>query len=227
MKRVLILRDISTGWLLFTGRARADNARFTALGAEGDRTVQREFINKSKEVLMNDLLADLRSMPKEAYLKERSRIQSDLIANWQRREREEEMKCNALVEERNQYKLECLICGEFACTLNDIRTLNLTHHVVMDKTFNDRIFTAPHPNKKKIGIGMEKINKLFCKKCEKKSDWGIQILYNGAVFSVIKVVSFIVRDPEGNTKRYKQWSKMPVKSSEATTDEIQKYHKEV
>ena len=176
---------------------------------------------------MKDLLGKLQSMSKEELGENIRRHQRDIVLQWRRKQSEDNKRSTGPVVDKRQYRLECISCGQFACTMADIRTIKNAHHIVIDAEFKDRITTDPHPAKRKnIGEGMQKINKLFCGKCGKNRDWGIQMIYKNTVFSVIKIVPFVIKNIEGDTQNtYSKWKDVPLvlQPVEATLDELCDY----
>ena len=220
-----VRHEVTLFFVLIAGRVRAEVGKFTAIGAEGGGTVRREENNKRRESLMNEMLEEIKDMPDEMFKSKMARHQKELLTGWRRLENMQKVQREIPNDIKRQFRLECFECGKFACTFADIRTIKGMYHVVIAKNFKQNIFTALHQGEM-YDLDIETTHKLYCGTCEEKCDWGIQILYKKMSFSVIKIKSFLVRDPKGQTKKYAKWARFHLKAAEITDEEMDEYMEE-
>ncbi|XP_072904673.1 antiviral innate immune response receptor RIG-I [Hemitrygon akajei] len=167
------------------GRGRAQDSKCILITSKKEQ-VEKEVINAVQEEMMYEAIKKLQQWDRKIFIKKISRIQED-------EKKMRQIKSNECTEKpAASYKLFCGKCKNYACNSNDIRTIEDTHHVVIDKTFSNRYQTQPHRNPKSFG-SMQKREKLHCKDCG--HDWGITANFN--IFKdlpVIKIESFVLQN---------------------------------
>ncbi|XP_023931940.1 probable ATP-dependent RNA helicase DHX58 isoform X2 [Lingula anatina] len=195
------------------GRGRAEGSHYVLLaGVRG--TAEREEINIIREIMMKKALLAVKKMSPQEFRGKIHKFQKEA-----KFEREILRTTQRQLATEDEYELRCLKCDVFACFSFDFRVIEGSHHVVLDKEFMARVEVKPHPHGHKYG-NMEKTGKLHCKKCD--SDWGIQCLYKGVVLPVLKVVSFVLVDMNGEKKWEKKWKSVPFKVPEINVEDLRK-----
>lgn len=116
-----------------------------------------------------------------------------------------------------RYTLRCLKCDSFAAYSTDIRKIEASHHVILDKDYKSRIIIRPHPAPKKFE-NFELTGKIYCKRCH--TDWGIMGVYKKVSFPVVKVCSFIVINEFDQRKVYKRWKEVPFNVNTLSPDDL-------
>ena len=104
------------------------------------------------------------------------------------------------------YTLRCLKCDNFAVYSTDVRTIENSHHVVIDDDFERRIKIRPHPNPKKWE-NLKLTGAIFCNKCH--IPWGIKGVHNKVAFPIIKIANFVITDEFDRRDTCKKWKDAP------------------
>ena len=120
--------------------------------------------------------------------------------------------------DERSYVVTCFKCSQFAAMSEDIRKIESSHHVVLDKTYKERIIIRPHPAPKHYE-NFELTGKIYCNKCNQ--DWGIQALYKKVPFPVMKITSFVFEDERTKMKTtYKRWKEVPFEVPTLTVEDL-------
>ncbi|XP_078588696.1 antiviral innate immune response receptor RIG-I-like [Branchiostoma floridae x Branchiostoma japonicum] len=201
------------------GRGRAEGSKSVLIAGREGGNVLKEKLNTIREKLMEKAMLQVWHMQREKHddfmravrrLQEESKKERDLaqaLTEMQRKTKKIRGK---------GMKLLCVKCKEFACNVSDFRKVKENHHVVVDKTFPQRIIIKPHPPKKIDD--WEKNGKVYCSNC--RQDWGIQMVYRQASFPTLKIESFVIEKSDGQRLTCRKWKNAPFYVKDITPDDI-------
>lgn len=194
------------------GRARAEGSQgFTILSSDSKKKYQ-ELKNAELSKLVEDIL-NKHFFPRGPLLQEGlTKIQQDilLMRKWKitmKKFREDHHK-------RDEVKLLCKKCKEFACFGSDVYTIGENssyHYVVPSSQFHYNTKEHPRPGDldgKARRLQVFKTHKIYCAKCD--NDWGVKCTWTngGHQFPVIKCQGFIF-EIKGCTRSIRQWKTAP------------------
>ncbi|XP_078251246.1 antiviral innate immune response receptor RIG-I-like isoform X3 [Rhinoraja longicauda] len=182
------------------GRGRAQDSKCILVTSKEDQ-IEKEMVNSAQETMMYKAIKDLQQLDRTTFIIKKNMIQAE--------EKRMERKINENTDKAAEsYKLLCAKCKIYACLSDDIRKIEGSHHVVIDKSFSDRYQTRPHRNPVQIGF-MQKREKLHCKDCS--HSWGITANFNPFKdLPVIKCDSFVFHHvSSGSPQIVKKWKDVP------------------
>ena len=123
----------------------------------------------------------------------------------------------------DDWELRCMKCDQIGCFASDIRVFESHHHMVMDRSFTDRVVIEPHPNPKNVDE-LVMTDKIFCKRCY--HDWGIRATYNMLKVCVIKISSFrVIHIVNRMIRTPRKWRDAPFVPLPLTPDQLEQYNK--
>ncbi|XP_018409963.1 PREDICTED: probable ATP-dependent RNA helicase DDX58 [Nanorana parkeri] len=197
------------------GRGRAKNSRCYLVTSKHEQA-ERERINLLHEDLMNEAVAGLQKKDRAEFIKRNLQIQRE---EKKLRDFKKNFKGRVLSEENK--RLLCGRCKTFACDTDNIRTINRSHHTVIDISFKDRYFMKPH-SKKRAFDGYEKLCKIFCKNKKCGDDWGVSGNYQTFQnIPLIKIDKFVVENANGSQEYFNKWVKVNFRMKEFNPVEIE------
>nr|BAC33670.1 unnamed protein product [Mus musculus] len=180
------------------GRGRARDSKCFLLTSSAD-VIEKEKANMIKEKIMNESILRLQTWDEMKFGKTVHRIQVN-----EKLLRDSQHKPQPVPDKENK-KLLCGKCKNFACYTADIRVVETSHYTVLGDAFKERFVCKPHP-KPKIYDNFEKKAKIFCAKQNCSHDWGIFVRYKTFEIPVIKIESFVVEDiVSGVQNRHSKW----------------------
>ncbi|KAM6949144.1 antiviral innate immune response receptor RIG-I [Aplochiton taeniatus] len=180
------------------GRGRAEGSVCILVSNQKER-IDKEKMNIQKEKIVETAIFNLQNKPDILTAKE------DKV----RRDQEKMVPERSKVEAT--FQLLCMKCKAPACSSDDLRVLQNSHHVVLDPSFYCRARTQTHPKPRNFD-GLVKTRKLFCGKCS--MDWGIVATFNNIQdLPLIKIESFVAEDLSRKPKRvlryFRKWKEVP------------------
>jgi hypothetical protein len=192
------------------GRARAENAKYTLLAEQGRGAADKEMFNKIRETMMQRAIYRIQHEEKPADIHKKIRDFQQLA----KVEREMAAKGKEISDKTRAnyhpvsglYTIRCQKCDNFAAHSSEVRTIEGSHHVILDKRYKDHVVIRPHPTPMKHE-NFEMTGKIYCKKCH--WDWGVMGVYKKVSFPIIKIGSFIVINPNDQRTVYKKWKDVP------------------
>ncbi|KAF5880016.1 putative ATP-dependent RNA helicase DDX58, partial [Clarias magur] len=149
------------------GRGRAEGSKCILISSRQER-IDKEKLNMEREKLVEVAIKKLQNSP-ECLCAKVDRFQKEDIFR-----RAHANSCAEKPRTEGSYNLLCGKCKEFACLSDDIRVLQESHHIVLDRSIFNRCATEPH-DKIKTFNNVTKREKMYCSKC--KHDWGIIASY--------------------------------------------------
>ncbi|XP_076121081.1 ATP-dependent RNA helicase DHX58 [Alosa pseudoharengus] len=191
------------------GRARAQDSVYSVVAAEGSREVRREMINEYLEELTSKAVTKVQLMEKVDNLEYRRKIkelqQVAVLSRVMEQTRDKAKRRFAA----NQVQLCCRECFTPVAHGNDVRVIENSHHVIVNKAFEMYYKVGGQINLGKQFEDWEPGRKIFCAKCRK--DWGMEIKFKKvAVLPCIQIKSFSIKTPEdSDLKSYKKWKDVP------------------
>ncbi|KAF4078406.1 hypothetical protein AMELA_G00198820 [Ameiurus melas] len=179
------------------GRGRAQGSRCFLISSRQER-IDKEKLNMDREKLVEAAVKVLQISPERLCAK---------VDRFQKEEMVRRAYVNTSVEKtltEGSYELKCGKCKKFACFSDDLRVLQASHHIVLDRSIFQRCLTKPH-NKIKTFDNFTKKEKMLCSECN--NDWGIIASYmNIQDLPVLKIESFIVQDRVTKKQQFfKKW----------------------
>ncbi|KAL3863243.1 hypothetical protein ACJMK2_005008 [Sinanodonta woodiana] len=188
-----------------TGRGRKKGGTNIVMGYE--KTLDVDKLSTYKAAMMYRAMESIKKIDPRSLQRKIKQFQKEEISKQEFHDRVLETQITA--KKKGQFKLCCYKCSVEVVNGEDLRVLNGTYHVVVDKKFKNLTVTKPHkkPNERKID-GLKKADKIYCKKCG--MDWGVYFIYNTLPLPTIKCESFKVRNSEdGKISMYKKWLNLP------------------
>lgn len=187
------------------GRARKKAATAVTMGSE--KVVEQEKVNAYKAAMMYPALNQVKQLDPKSVDMKVAQFQKEEIHKYRYKvEKLKKAKKSEVQKTDEDYAILCGRCRAFACNVSDVREMG-TDHIVIDKSFADKITTREHKRQKTYN-GLYKKYKMFCKKCP--LDWGIIGIRDGLDCMILKIMNFKFRhlQTKGITA-YKKWIEMP------------------
>ncbi|XP_019410824.1 PREDICTED: probable ATP-dependent RNA helicase DDX58 isoform X2 [Crocodylus porosus] len=182
------------------GRGRAKGSKCILVTSKSE-VAEKETVNIWKEEQMNKAIKEIQKWSEEQFLEKVKDLQNKekIMRDTRKRELKPKMP-------KSTKRLLCGKCKVFACNTDDIRVIEDSQHIVIDKQFSNRFRTHPHSKKKRFGH-FEKKCKMYCKVLSCQHDWGITVRYKTFDnLPVIKVESFVVEDiATGEQSVFRKW----------------------
>ncbi|XP_075681774.1 antiviral innate immune response receptor RIG-I isoform X2 [Rhinoderma darwinii] len=196
------------------GRGRAKDSKCFLVTSKREQ-VDREKNNMLCEIMMNEAVTQVQKQNKKDFLAQSLRFQRE---EKKQRDFRKKFKPRELSEENK--RLLCIRCKIFACNTDDIRTIQVAHHTVIDKEFKDRYFTKPHYSPKAFS-NYKKLHKIYCKNPKCGEDWGVSGTYlNFQDIPLIKIDKFVVENADGSQIYFNKWVKVNFQMKEFNLEEI-------
>ncbi|XP_069778971.1 antiviral innate immune response receptor RIG-I isoform X2 [Narcine bancroftii] len=183
------------------GRGRAQGSKCILVTSKEEQK-EKEMVNSVQEEMMYTAIKNLQQLDKATFY-----VKINLIQEEEKKVRG--YKRNESVEKPSEnYNLLCGKCKIYACSSDNIRTIEDAHHTVVDKSFSNRYQTQPHKKPANVG-SLQKRAKLHCKDCG--HDWGITANFNMFIdLPIIKINSFILQHVKtGAHNVVKKWKDAP------------------
>ncbi|XP_030629349.1 antiviral innate immune response receptor RIG-I [Chanos chanos] len=179
------------------GRGRAQGSRCFLISSRKER-IDKEKLNMEREKLVEKAIKCLQASPENLHAK------VDLFQREEKARRDLEKLSPGKPRTKGSYELLCCKCKKFACLNDDLRVLEKSHHIILDRSIFKRCVTKPHPNPKSF-CGIQKTEKMACAGCQ--HDWGIIASYmNIQDLPVVKIESFVVQDRATRKQLYfRKW----------------------
>ncbi|XP_052772055.1 antiviral innate immune response receptor RIG-I-like isoform X2 [Mya arenaria] len=198
------------------GRSRKKGATHVIVGS--DKQVEQEMVNAYKANMMYKAMDDFKRLnPKNIGYKVAIYQKEEMQKHRYKMEYEKAKKSKM---SEDDLEILCRRCNTKACLVSDIRKLG-HDHLVLDKSFANRITTKPHKSPKKYD-GIEKKSKMFCKKCP--LDWGIVAERDGVDLWILKIQCFKFRNMRSaDVSAYKKWIEVPYAVPEMNLEDIPKF----
>ncbi|XP_052773520.1 antiviral innate immune response receptor RIG-I-like [Mya arenaria] len=198
------------------GRSRKKGATHVIVG--GDKQVEQEMVNAYKANMMYKAMDEFKRLnPKNIGYKVAIYQKEEMQKHRYKMEYEKAKKSKM---SEDDLEILCRRCNTKACLVSDIRKLG-HDHLVLDKSFANRITTKPHKSPKKYD-GIEKKSKMFCKKCP--LDWGIVAERDGVDLWILKIQCFKFRNMRSaDVSAYKKWIEVPYAVPEMNLEDIPKF----
>ncbi|XP_064294901.1 antiviral innate immune response receptor RIG-I isoform X2 [Phalacrocorax carbo] len=182
------------------GRGRAKNSKCILVTSKAE-VVEYEKHNRYKEEMMNEAIERLQNWDETTFARKICDLQMKEKALRDSRKKDTRPK---LVEGKKN--LLCGKCKAYACSTDDIRVIQESHHTVIGDAFKERYITKPHQKPIQYDSFVKK-NKMYCQNTNCQHDWGITVKYK--MFDnlpVIKIKSFVLENVETGTQmEFQKW----------------------
>ncbi|XP_056092574.1 probable ATP-dependent RNA helicase DDX58 [Rhinichthys klamathensis goyatoka] len=166
------------------GRGRAQGSRCFLISSNKDR-IMKEKINMFKEKIVEEAIVELQSLHDLSY-------KVDRLQREDKARRDHVSASPEKPKNQGSYRLLCGKCKKFACLSDDLRVVQESHHIALDRSMFERFTTFPH-KKPKTFCGFSKNKKMLCGDC--KHDWGLIASYLTIQdLPLLKIESFVVQD---------------------------------
>ncbi|XP_039204556.1 antiviral innate immune response receptor RIG-I [Crotalus tigris] len=172
------------------GRGRAKDSKCILVTSKKEQE-EKERYNLEKEQMMNRAIEEVQSWDEKIFAQKINVFQKQLIKMLDSKKKPTESK-----PWKNNRVLLCGKCKNQACSTEDLRVIEDSHHTVLGEKFKTRYITEPHKKARNYG-NFEKKFKMYCTNCH--HDWGIVVKYK--TFNnmpIIKIESFSVHDVVSN-----------------------------
>ncbi|KAL3863241.1 hypothetical protein ACJMK2_005006 [Sinanodonta woodiana] len=187
-----------------TGRGRKKGGKNIVMGYQ--KTLDKEKLNTYKAVMMYRAMESIKKMElrtlqqKIRFLQKTETDKQELYDRNLKMQKSTKIKCH--------FKLCCSECATEVIDGENLRVFRDTFHTVIDKQFRDLIDIKPdtRSTQKKILGGLQKADRICCKKCGK--DWGAFFIYEKLPLPVITIKSFKIPS-DGKFSFYDHWNKLP------------------
>ncbi|NXL94155.1 DDX58 helicase, partial [Alectura lathami] len=182
------------------GRGRATNSK-CILVTNKPEVVENEKHNRYKEEMMNKAIEELQKWDEATFARKVHSLQ--MKEKVLRDSRKKEIRPKVKEDKMN---LLCGKCKAYACSTDDIRVIQESHHTVLGEAFKERYITKPH--KKPLQFdGFEKKCKMYCQNSNCQHDWGITVKYmTFDNLPVIKIKSFVMENAATGTQMdFQKW----------------------
>ncbi|RXN08417.1 putative ATP-dependent RNA helicase DDX58 [Labeo rohita] len=179
------------------GRGRAEGSRCFLISSSKER-IEKERINMFKEKIVEEAIIHLQSNPTSLSNK------VDVLQKDDKTRRDHISASPEKPKTQGSYELLCSKCKRFACMSDNIRVVQSSHHIVLDRSMFQRCTTAPHKNPKAF-CGFNKKEKMLCAEC--KHDWGLVASYTTIQdLPLLKIESFVVQNCVTRKQEYfRKW----------------------
>uniref|UniRef100_A0A8C0UVE0 RNA helicase n=1 Tax=Cyanistes caeruleus TaxID=156563 RepID=A0A8C0UVE0_CYACU len=182
------------------GRGRARDSKCILVTSKTE-VVENEKLNSYKEEMMNAAIEKLQNWDETTFARKIHGLQ--MKEKILRDSRKKETKEKVVEGKKN---LLCGKCKAYACSTDDIRVIQESHHTVLGDAFKERYITKPHRKPVQYD-GFEKKSKMHCRNTQCQHDWGITVKYKTFDnLPVIKIKSFVLEDVETGTQMdFQKW----------------------
>jgi len=119
-----------------------------------------------------------------------------------------------------QFTLHCLSCDHYICVSEDVKKIEMAHHVIIDETLDQRVDFTDRQTSQVIDQTTQFCGKMVCKGCGR--NLGVICIYKGMDFPVPKIENFLVKDINGRQDMYTKWKKVPFNVSGLETEDLRK-----
>ncbi|KAK9954750.1 hypothetical protein ABG768_016796 [Culter alburnus] len=179
------------------GRGRAQGSRCFLISSSKE-CIEKERINMIKEKIVEEAIVQLQSHPAELSNK------VDVLQREDKARRDHVSASPDKPKTRGSYRLLCGKCKKFACFSDDLRVVQESHHIALDRSMFERCVTVPHKNPKTFQ-GFSKKEKMLCAEC--KRDWGLIASYLTIQdLPLLKIESFVVQNCDTRQQFYfRRW----------------------
>ncbi|XP_053375266.1 antiviral innate immune response receptor RIG-I-like isoform X2 [Mercenaria mercenaria] len=185
------------------GRARQMEATAVTMGSE--KILEQERTNAYKALMMSRALDEVCKLDPKLIKQKIVTFQKEEIQKY-RFKKEASKYTNSKKSSEDAYEILCGKCNTFACNISDVRQMG-HDHIVVDKTFEERIIKKEHKRPKTYD-GIFKKYKMYCKKCP--LDWGIIGIKDGLDCMTLKITNLKFKNLRtGLPSIYKKWKDMP------------------
>ncbi|XP_031562998.1 interferon-induced helicase C domain-containing protein 1-like isoform X2 [Actinia tenebrosa] len=176
----------------------------------------KERKRRSREMLLELVLRDIKDIPSEKFQKLIRILQIKSFAN--KKPGQETGIEKSSLKDADGVTFYCQKCMALVCHAQDIRRFKESHHVVINKDIHERIDIKPH-EKPKTFDGIHFGNRIYCKKCGHY--WGVIITVEETEWPCLEIVSFVTTFNHGKEKKsFKKWKDLPIKICDATLKEM-------
>ncbi|XP_070598560.1 antiviral innate immune response receptor RIG-I isoform X1 [Erythrolamprus reginae] len=180
------------------GRGRAKDSRCILVTSKKEQE-EKERYNLQKEEMMNRAIEAVQHWDEKIFAQKINDLQRRQIKMLDSKKKPTERK-----PWKSNRVLLCSKCKIKACSTEDLRVIEESHHTVLDEKFKTRYTTEPHKKAHSYG-NFDKKFKMHCLNCH--YDWGIVVKYkNFEDMPIIKIESFSVQDVVSNRQFYfRKW----------------------
>lgn len=186
------------------GRARAPNSICSVLAKTPSKEVTREKRNELMEDLMEKAIKWVQEMPEQEYHQKIRELQYEAVYNCRLRDANRKQQCQLHIP--HDVRFYCINCNQAVCRGSDLRTVEKTHHININRNFRMYYKTSLNP------VAIDRQFKdwspgrsISCQQCGQA--WGMEMIYCEITLPMLGIKNFVVEDPNGR-KTYKKWSKI-------------------
>ena len=137
----------------------------------------------------------------------------------ERQREKENARIKAKKEEKSGILLHCIKCYREACSLDDVKSINNQHHVVINDLFLSKMKLI-ELKKQPIIEGFTHQQKIHCGNCQHK--WGTMVKYQQEELPLIAIKNFMLKDGNGKKWYAKAWKEVPFVVQSIDLDDLGK-----
>ncbi|ESO99044.1 hypothetical protein LOTGIDRAFT_142329 [Lottia gigantea] len=185
------------------GRSRKRGGTSVLLGM--DEILKREILNIGKSKMMEQAILQFKQMPLPDVKKQIKEYQKAVIQEEQLKEEISKLSQRNKINDR--FQLVCFKCTQLKIDNKFIKTINNSHHVVIDPEFMLKVDLRPDQSPRKPFDGIQITGKIHCKKCH--NHLGVMFRYKGLMFPAVRVESFQILTSSGQIMLLRKWKDLP------------------
>ncbi|XP_042360665.1 probable ATP-dependent RNA helicase DHX58 [Plectropomus leopardus] len=203
-----------------SGRARAQDSRYSVVTQKGGREERRELINEYLEELTGRAIAKVQEMNLHQFRIKIAELQKEAVI------------CRKIAESRKIEKktrntaagvqLLCRNCFKSVASGSDIKLVDNSHYVNVNSEFEKQYIVGGQVVLGKRFEDWEPGRTISCRDCNK--DWGFELKYKEvALLPNLAIKNFALQTPEGRTT-VKKWKDVPFTVEDFSFDEYCQDH---
>nr|WOF00804.1 DExH-box helicase 58 [Osteobrama belangeri] len=176
-----------------SGRARAKNSVYSVVAEEGGREMRREHTNEYLEILTAKAIDQVQQISPREFRHKISELQQIAVmirVQAQRKKDEKKQRYSP-----GQVQFQCRGCFLLVCGGEDLRKIENTHHVNINKEFERHYMAGGQIFLERSFEDWEPGRVINCRKCGK--DWGMEIKFRKVL------IDYLITDP-GAIERMKE-----------------------
>ncbi|XP_013927863.1 PREDICTED: probable ATP-dependent RNA helicase DDX58 [Thamnophis sirtalis] len=195
------------------GRGRAKDSKCVLVTSKKEQE-EKERYNLQKEEMMNKAIEEVQSWDENMFANKINELQKTQIKMLDSKKKTTEPK-----PWKSNQVLLCGRCKKKACSTEDLRVIEESHHTVLGEKFKAQYTTGPHKAAGNCGDFYKK-GKVYCLNCH--HDWGIIVKYKTfADMPIIKIGSFSVQDVVSNQQfHFRKWKDVDFAMKEFDVEEM-------
>ncbi|KAJ8344705.1 hypothetical protein SKAU_G00288980 [Synaphobranchus kaupii] len=192
-----------------SGRARAEDSKYSVVAQRGGQEVRREQTNEYLEELSKRAIAEVQSMDQLNFQQQVAELQRQNVISLQLAELQLEKmrtRCPA-----SSFQLHCRLCNTAVAHGDDMQLIDGTHHVNINPHFEVYYKAGEKVHLDGPFKDWEPGCLISCANCGK--EWGMEMIYKAVTLPNLAIKNFVLQSP-GGRKPVKKWKDVPFRIEE-------------